>query len=208
MELVVGSRCAPISAIRTSPSTAASLGWDVASARAAHEARLVHRDVKPENVMIRFDGAVKVLDFGIARSVSPVDTLSSTEGIASPRFTPSPPPPRMRSFASTASAPGIAGTLYYMAPQQLRREPIDGRANRFHGGSSRMSCSPGNRRRPSAKSNRNRLADSLPYAAPSRKDRPAPRGRVARTIMRALAKDPADRFPTMRELLGKPHLLG
>jgi serine/threonine-protein kinase len=62
----------------------------------AHRAGLVHRDLKPENLMVRPDGVIKVLDFGLARSVAPTD-LSATQTI-----------------------PGtVVGTLLYMAPEQV-----------------------------------------------------------------------------------------
>jgi len=64
----------------------------------AHESDIVHRDVKPENIMIRNDGYVKVLDFGLAN-------LAQTPGHSS--------------VAMTASAPGaIVGTVPYMSPEQ------------------------------------------------------------------------------------------
>jgi serine/threonine protein kinase/tetratricopeptide (TPR) repeat protein len=81
---------------------------------AAHRAGLVHRDVKPENVMIREDGDVKVLDFGIARRVSR-DALTAgneTEG--------------------TLTRAGTAvGTPLYMAPEQIRGEATDARTDEF-----------------------------------------------------------------------------
>ena len=66
----------------------------------AHAASLVHRDLKPENMMVRADGLLKILDFGLARSVSP--------GAA----------------ARTATMPGtIMGTAPYMSPEQVLGQP-------------------------------------------------------------------------------------
>jgi serine/threonine-protein kinase len=87
----------------------ARLGLQIASAlSAAHDRGIVHRDVKPANVMVSDAQQVKVLDFGIARRLSQDD--------ASDRFT----------------LPGaVVGTVSYMSPEQTRGEPVDGRSDLF-----------------------------------------------------------------------------
>ncbi|MDT5123658.1 MAG: eukaryotic-like serine/threonine-protein kinase [Acidobacteriota bacterium] len=82
---------------------------------AAHEVGIVHRDVKPENIMLRRDGYVKVLDFGLAKLTEP----------KSPRFD-SAAPTRMRGNTS----PGmVMGTVNYMSPEQARGLETDERTD-------------------------------------------------------------------------------
>jgi len=84
--------------------------------QAAHEAGIVHRDIKPGNVMLRRDGYVKVLDFGIAKL-----TEYSSGAIESEADT-------IAKMVKTE--PGkIMGTTHYMAPEQVRNQPIDARTD-------------------------------------------------------------------------------
>lgn len=87
------------------PWQAAGLAAQVADALdAAHSAGLVHRDVKPANVLLSGDGRVKVADFGIAKAVAEADLTQ----------------------------PGImVGTAKYLAPEQVRGEPIDARTDLY-----------------------------------------------------------------------------
>ncbi len=85
----------------------------------AHAAGLVHRDFKPENVMIGDDGRVRVMDFGLARSVE----IERADEHADAR---EPGTPR-GSRATTA----LAGTPAYMAPECLRGQPADARSDQF-----------------------------------------------------------------------------
>ena len=153
---------------------------DVAGALgAAHRAGVVHRDVKPENIIVRDDGLVKVLDFGIARL----------------------PRGGTGSSATLTSGGGLLGTPAYMAPEQIRGEEIDGRADQFAWGVLAYELLAG--RLPWG-SSAGPPADPIALLAAVLSDQPAPLStdvpaEVADAVLRALSKSAEDRFPSMSD---------
>jgi serine/threonine protein kinase/Tol biopolymer transport system component len=85
---------------------------------AAHERGIIHRDLKPANIKVRHDGAVKVLDFGLAKALVPDDAKNAADSANSPTLT------------NRATELGvILGTAAYMAPEQAKGKAVDRRAD-------------------------------------------------------------------------------
>jgi len=83
---------------------------------AAHAAGVVHRDVKPENVMVRADGYVKVVDFGLARGVPMLGRLHLPAGAG---------------FQQDTDPGAILGTVAYMSPEQARGQIVESPSDIF-----------------------------------------------------------------------------
>jgi eukaryotic-like serine/threonine-protein kinase len=108
------------------------VGCQIAHAlEAAHEAGIVHRDLKPGNVKLTPGGAVKVLDFGLAKS-------GATAADSSPDLTQSP----TLTYAGTAVGV-ILGTAAYMSPEQARGKPVDRRTDIWSFGCVLFECLTG-----------------------------------------------------------------
>ncbi len=185
MELVSGRSLRDASR-DSSAKTSDKIRWlkETASAlAAAHDRGIVHRDVKPENVIVRTDGVAKVLDFGIARRFdSAIDPSAPTEA----------PLPTLTEQGAQL------GTPLYMAPEQIKGDPVDGRSDQFSWGVLAYEVFTG----------------KLPWrvdkgplgaAASILTDKPPPMADVSTeveaVVKRALSKDPADRYASMRELM-------
>ena len=159
----------------------ASLGAQIASAlEGAHERGVVHRDLKPGNIMVTLKGQAKVLDFGLAMLLRPAGEGSQIETLS-------------REHAAV-------GTLPYMAPEQLRGERMDARSDIYAAGA--VLYEMATRQRPFLETSAPRLIDEILHHAPQ-----TPRsinGRISAAldgiIVKALDKEPQRRYQSAAEL--------
>jgi serine/threonine-protein kinase len=142
----------------------------------AHQHGVVHRDVKPQNVLLDESGTAKVTDFGIARSLDPGEELTQTGT--------------------------LLGTSDYIAPEQASGEPIDARSDQYSLGVLLYELLTGAVPYPAdsfmAVAMRH-LRDPVPSVRERRRDVP---DRVDKIVVRAMAKSPADRFPSIEAMMG------
>ena len=178
--------------IRTAPlkpAEALDIGIQIASALCAtHSVGIIHRDIKPDNVMLRRDGIVKVLDFGLAkltreRQTSQHDSLAPTQNMVN-------------------TAVGmVLGTAHYMSPEQARGFEVDQRTDIWSLGCVLYEMIAGFRPFPGPTTIDimsgilNRDPESLlPYLPEG------PRG-LDRVVLRALRKDRDERYQSAQDLL-------
>jgi serine/threonine protein kinase len=172
MEMVEGRRLTDVlSRGPLSPSEAIATVVEIADALGeAHRAGILHRDVKPANVMVGPGGHVKVLDFGLAKRTAGSDSAG-------------------RELTREGTA---VGTLSYMSPEQLLAGHVDERSDLFSLGVVLYEMVAG--RRPFEGSSTIATADAILHSPPPPLTTPAVPERLAAVVSRLLEKDPARRF--------------
>ena len=168
--------------------TALNIAMQIASAlQAAHGAGIVRRDIKPDNVMIRPDGFVKLLDFGIAKLTEKKPELIDAEAATA---------------IKTNTTPGmIIGTANYMSPEQARGQKVDARSDIFSFGLVLYKMLSG--KRAFEGENAMDVISSILQKEPVPLNRLKPEvpHEIERIVGKALRKDYEERYQTAKDLL-------
>jgi serine/threonine protein kinase len=166
---------------------------------AAHRAGLVHRDFNPQNVMVGRDGAVRVMDFGLANDASDAGGSQAKAF----NFARSDAQPTAQTLAMTDTGV-LLGTPLYMAPEQFLAQPTDARTDQFGFCTALYEALYGERPFPS-----DSLSMLVSAVVAGKVRAPTEKARVPtflrRILLSGLAAAPASRYPSMRELIVALH---
>ncbi len=184
MELIEGEQLSDIlSRGALSPERTLDLARDVANGLAkAHEKRIVHRDLKPANIMVTEEGVPKIIDFGLAKLLEPLEADSAVE----------------TAIRQQTQIGQLLGTVSYMSPEQARGQAVDARSDVFSFGVMLYEMVTGSVpfEAPSSAEVLNAIIHApLPHGA--REISP----KLHRVIDKCTAKNPDDRYPTGVALL-------
>src|SRR5215831_15529231 len=177
MEYIEGTQLAPVD----NPRKLLELGTQIADGMAAaHEAGFVHRDLKPDNILVTREGRVKILDFGLVKSLK---AAAAEAGETQTKV--------------LTGEGAVLGTPRYMAPEQARGQTSDSRGDQFSIGLILYEMATGKQ-----PFHRGSQAETLTAiiredAEPLPATVPTP---VRWIIERCLAKDPAERYHSTRDL--------
>lgn len=147
--------------------------------QAAHDGGVVHRDLKPSNVFITSEGVVKVIDFGLSKDL---DRLTPTTTLTKPQE--------------------ALGTPSYMSPEQILADPVDARTDVYGAGVLAYELLTGQRAFPPVEGPVEEVFRTIleDFPPPPSTVRPSLDPRVDRVVMKAIRKNPTERYQSADEM--------
>jgi serine/threonine protein kinase len=180
LEFIEGSPVTPVDTPRRLLDLAVQIADGMA---AAHTAGFVHRDLKPDNILVTRDGRVKLLDFGLAKAAAVPQGGLNTQTMGG------------ADYHTLEGA--VLGTVAYMSPEQARGQEVNAHSDQFSFGLILYELAAGRKAfvRPSAVETMSAIIREEPEPLPASVPTP-----LRWVIERLLAKEPGDRYDSTRDL--------